>query len=79
MLTITASAPAWASRQLVALGAQLREDALAVDQRLRAAERDEGDARRGARVRAGMVGHAHACHARRAGGKATTTLGPASY
>src|SRR5262249_46898385 len=34
-------------RKLVALGAQAREDALAVDERLRAAERDEGNARRG--------------------------------
>ena len=33
---------------LVALGAQARDDALAVDQRLGAAERHEGDARRGA-------------------------------
>ena len=34
-------------RQLVALGAQLGDDALGVDQRLRAAERDDADARRG--------------------------------
>ena len=34
-------------RQLIALGAQLRDDALAVDERLGTAERDEGDARGG--------------------------------
>ena len=38
-----------AARELVALGAQPGENPLAVDERLRAAERDEGDARRGAR------------------------------
>ncbi len=38
-----------AARQLVAFRAQLRQDPLAVDQRLRAAERNEGNARRRAR------------------------------
>ena len=35
-------------RRLVAFGAQLREDLLGVDERLRATERDESDARSGA-------------------------------
>ena len=34
VLTMTTSAPSWLARQLVALGAQLREDALGIDQRL---------------------------------------------
>ena len=46
-----------AARKLVALGAQPREDALAVDERLRAAERDEGNARRRAALDLGGVGH----------------------
>ena len=45
-------------RKLVALGAQPGDDALAIDERLRAAERDERDARRGALVSLGDVGHA---------------------
>ena len=51
-------------RQFVAFGAQAREDALAVDERLGAAERDEGDARRGARGGVG-VGHARPLATRR--------------
>ena len=43
-----------AARKLIALGAQPRKDALAVDERLRAAERDEGDARRGAALGLGI-------------------------
>ena len=46
VLTITASAPACDLRQFVALRAQAREDAFGIDERLRAAQRDEGDARR---------------------------------
>ena len=40
-----------AARELVALGAELGQDPLAVDQRLRAAERNEGNARRGRALR----------------------------
>ena len=40
--------PGVAARKLVAFGAQAGEDAFAVDERLRAAERNEGNARRGA-------------------------------
>ena len=44
------------ARELVALRAQPRDDALAVDQRLRAAERDEADLWRGAiRFRVGIM------------------------
>ena len=43
VLTMTTSAPSWRARELVALGAQVREDALGIDQRLGAAEADEGD------------------------------------
>jgi glucans biosynthesis protein len=42
VLTSTRSAPWWL-RELVALGAQARDDPLGIDQRLGAAERDEGD------------------------------------
>ena len=45
-----------AARELVAFGAQLREDPLAVDERLRAAERNEGNARRAARLGGSGVG-----------------------
>ncbi len=38
------------AREFISLRPQLRQDPLAVDQRLRAAERNEGDARRGARL-----------------------------
>ena len=48
-------------RDRVALGAQLREDLLGVDERLRAAERDEADARRRERSRAAVRGEALAC------------------
>ena len=47
-----------AARQLVAFGAQAREDTLAVDERLRAAKGNERNARRGALVSLGDVGHA---------------------
>ena len=47
------SAPAWLARELVALRAQPRDDPLGIDQRLRAAERNEGNARRGARLATG--------------------------
>ena len=58
-----------AARKLVALGAQPRENALAVDERLRAAERDEGNARRGAVLGLGDVGHARQLPRARRGGK----------
>ena len=47
--------PRMGARKLIAFGAQARENALAVDERLGAAERDEGDARRlfGGRGRVG--------------------------
>ena len=45
VLTTTRSAPSYVGAIVVALGAQLREDLLGVDERLRAAERDEADAR----------------------------------
>ena len=54
-----------AARELVALGAQPREDALAVDERLRAAERDEGNARRGALLQGGRMSVTRVdCHER---------------
>ena len=53
--------PGVGARQLVAFGAQLRENALAIDERLRAAERDEGDARR--RSAASGVPAWRPCHA----------------
>ena len=47
-----------AARELVAFRPQAGEDPLAVDERLRAAERDERDTRRGALLRLDDVGHA---------------------
>ena len=58
------------ARKLVAFGAQPRENPLAVDQRLRAAERDEGNARRGAGRGLGDVGHARQLPRAGGGGKA---------
>ena len=46
-----------AAREFVAFGAQAGEDALAVDERLRAAKRNERNARRGALLSWGDVGH----------------------
>ena len=63
-----------AARKLVALGAQPREDALAVDERLRAAERNEGNARRGALFSVGDVGHARQLPWRRGKGNPSLTL-----
>ena len=44
---MTASASGVVARKLVAFGAQAGQNALAVDERLRAAKRNEGNARRG--------------------------------
>ena len=49
------------ARELVAFGAQPRDDALAVDERLGTAERDEGDARGGAERSVWILHGAH-CH-----------------
>ena len=62
-----------AARELVAFGAQARQDALAVDERLRAAKRDERNARRGARFRLGDVGHARQLPRAGGGGKGSLT------
>ncbi len=47
VLTMTTSEPTMLARQLIAFGAQARDDPLAVDQRFGAAERNKGNARRG--------------------------------
>ena len=59
-----------AARKLVAFGAQARQDALAVDERLRAAKRNERNARRGALFSLGDVGHARQLPRRSGDGKA---------
>ncbi len=57
--------PGMIARKLIAFGAQPRQDAFAVDERLRAAERNERDARRGVLFRLGNVGHARPLPRRR--------------
>ena len=63
-----------AARELVALGAQPGQNPLAVDKRLRAAERNEGNAWRGAALGVGDVGHRRRLPRRRSEGKANLSF-----